>query len=269
MMLPEAVRAGLAQMRAEARKAGYWEGYADGEAAGREAERAALIAALAAEVLEDRQRDGVASPANTGAPGPSPVAVAGALPPPVPDAPLPSPAACVVPAGVVDGGGVKKRSTWQTVARAARLRAIWGDVAWTVQGMRRELAGMEGAAMPSSHLILYRWAAELGLGARRASVPPVEGPVEAPEPAAAAPESAGLAGEPAEVPSQGVDAKAQELGAADEVPAPDGLRETPQLVRARALLAMGLQPPEILRSVRLSAIEAAALRAAHAERAAA
>lgn len=160
MMLPEAVRAGLAQMRAEARKAGYAEGYAHGEAAGREAERAALIAALAAEVLEDRQRDGVASPANTGAPGPSPVAVAGVLPQAL-GLPL------GVPAPAADAVGVGLAQPWATAGRAAMMRAEWPGKMPTL-ALQAAIAALPGPPVPRTNSWVYRWAHALALGPREA-----------------------------------------------------------------------------------------------------
>lgn len=305
--LPQMIVEALARIRAEARAAGYAEGFA----AGREAERAELLAAMldavggAAQVAapqEDRPRVGVASAPNTGAPGPSPVVVAG--PPPV-SPPLPGAApadAALAPGTTLPARQVQRRAMWKTAGRAARLREIWGDPAWTVRAIRRELAVLEGPAMPPSWQVVYAFAAELGLGSNRGGVMPgaraAQQDTRAGETGAAVPERPPT--QPGGVsPAKAVDEDAgQDTGAADhapsvppapqpggstantggespappeprddaadEAPAPAGLRETPQMVRARELLAMGLHPNDIRTAVKLSVAEFAAIRRAHA-----
>jgi hypothetical protein len=132
---------------------------------------------------------------------------------------------------------------WRTPARLAVLEAEY-PAGMEMMEIRRRMAALPGPALPSGNAMLWRWVTTRGLkrGAPKAEALPV-----APAPDAA----------PEAVP--------------DEAPVallPEGeVRETPQLQRARELLAMEMHPNDIKLAVRLSAVEFAVVCDEHKRRA--
>jgi hypothetical protein len=119
---------------------------------------------------------------------------------------------------------------WRTPEREVVLRQMWPQAGSSMKAIFQALAAIKGPRMPADAENARHWGKRLNLGPR---------PVMSPQ-AASAP-------------------------AAEAAPEPEGVRETPQMVRARELLAMGLHPNDIKSAVRLSAVEFAAIQRAHAE----
>lgn len=119
---------------------------------------------------------------------------------------------------------------WRTPEREVVLRAMWPQAGASMKAIFQALAEIQGPKMPAEVENARHWGKRLNLGPR---------PVMSPQ-AASAP-------------------------AAEAAAEPEDVRETPQMVRARELLAMGLHPNDIKSAVRLSAVEFAAIQRAHAE----
>jgi hypothetical protein len=236
--LREALRREVAAGAEAAREAAWVEGWNAGQAEERALWQARLRAMLGQD-SDDRPLGGVAVSAfNTQAPDPVPAAELGRVERPVeaPSSPVP---AAPQDAGA-DGAADEARwpanaFPWRTPARLAVLEAEY-PAGMEMMEIRRRMEALPGPALPSGNAMLWRWVTTRGL---KRGVPKVEAlPVDpAPE---AAPEPA-----PEEAP--------------DEAPVvflPEGeVRETPQLKRARELLAMDLHPNDIKLAVRLSAVE--------------
>lgn len=109
---------------------------------------------------------------------------------------------------------------WRTPEREVVLREMWPQAGASMKAIFHALAHVAGPKMPADAENARHWGKKLGLGPR-----PVISPSAPPVPVA----------EPS--------------------PEPEHLRETPQMVRARELLAMGLHPNDIKVAVRLSAVE--------------
>lgn len=141
--------------------------------------------------------------------------------------------------------------TWRTPAREAVLRRLWPDASHSMRDIWTALGRVPGPALPSTMTNAYQWAAKLDLGSRPVKFDPA--------PLAAANRARAV-----------VAAQADADAGAEDAPVPllaDGeTRETPQLQRARELLAMGLHLHDIRQTVRLTASEYALIVAAHASR---
>jgi hypothetical protein len=115
-----------------------------------------------------------------------------------------------------------------------------------MRDIRARMAALPGPELPEKSDALWRWVSQLDL--RREDSP-------APQPHAAAADTGETDADSAED-----DGGAEEMPVAAVADAP---RETPQLVRARELLAMAMHPNDIKQAVKLSAIEFGLVLAAH------
>jgi hypothetical protein len=131
------------------------------------------------------------------------------------------------------------QALWRTAAREAVVRRMAAE-GRKVADIHQAIMAIPGPEVPRDPSNTRHWLKAIGLwkpGApTAASVVPILGPAPVSEPER------------------------------DEAPAPspqDRPRETPQLLRARELLAMGLHPNDIKTAVKLSAVEFEVVLAAH------
>lgn len=246
--LEQDTTAGVAGAAAFARPPTQAGGIAPAKAAEEEADGEAG-AATAASSCDAAAPQPIGRPANTGGEPPAPPEPPAAehdddedgqqegfAPPCAPEVPGPSPAAAAgappeVPGASPAAAGAPVWQDWRTEARHKRLLVLWPQLGLSLRDMWDDLRRIDGPAMPGDAANLTHWAKKLNLPTRAAAAAKV---------AALAPK-----------------APAEEQG-----PPATEVAETPAMVRARELLAMGLHPNDIKSAVRLTATEFATIGAA-------
>jgi hypothetical protein len=267
--LREALRREVAAEFEAAREAAWVEGWNAGQAEERALWQARLRAMLG-DISDDTQPAGAGAPVSLPVPDPVAVAEVGRVERPAEVPPLPASAAPQDGAAQSDeslfasfssekegastsadpGDGARWPSNafpWRTPARLAVLEAEY-PAGMEMMEIRRRMEALPGLPLPQGNAMLWRWVTTRGLkrGVAKVEALPVA-------PACDAAPEATLEAAPEEAPV---------------VLLPEGaIRETPQLKRARELLAMELHPNDIKLAVRLSASEFDVVRDEHKRRA--
>jgi hypothetical protein len=243
--LREALRREVAAEAEAAREAAWAEGWSAGQAEEKALWQARLRAMLGQD-LDVTQPAGAGAPVSLPVPDPVAVAEVGRVERPAEAPPSPVPAAPQdeVAEGAADEAQWPSNAfPWRTPARLAVLEVEYPG-GMEMMEIRRRMEALPGPALPSGNAMLWRWVTTRGL---KRGVPKAEALPVAPVPDEA----------PEAVP--------------DEAPVallPEGeVRETPQLQRARELLAMEMHPNDIKLAVRLSASEFAVVCDEHKRRA--